>query len=359
MRKLRVGIKGYQYYIHIGERLERLGRIAKGLGYHGKVLIVTNRKVGGLYLAQVRKGLRREGFVVNTAWVGDGERFKSLPVLLRLYDICVKYELERDSLIVALGGGVIGDIAGFLASTYLRGLPYIQLPTTLLAQVDSSVGGKVAVNHPRGKNLIGDFYQPKCVLVDLRALDTLNKREMRVGVSEVIKYGIIKDPSLFNFLERNIDKVKRLDRKSLEEIVFSSCRIKARVVEKDEKEKNLRQILNFGHTIGHAIEATSHYKGYKHGEAVAIGMIGASIIASKKGFVDEGFVERIKGLIRRAGLPTKLKRGNIGEILRAMRLDKKVRDGRIRFVLPKRIGYVTFGNRVSTSLVRKALREME
>ncbi len=259
---------------------------------------------------------------------------------------------------MALGGGVVGDITGFLASTYLRGLPYIQVPTTLLAQVDSSVGGKVAVNHPRGKNLIGDFYQPKCVLIDLRVLNTLNKREMRVGISEVIKYGVIKDQNLFKFLENNIDKVKGLNKKSLEEIVFSSCRIKARVVERDEKEKDLRQILNFGHTIGHAIEATSQYKGYKHGEAVAIGMIGSSIIASKKGFVNRGFVERVIGLIKRAGLPTKLKRGNTGGILRAMRLDKKVRDGRVRFVLPKRIGYVTFGNEVSMSLVRKVLMSM-
>ena len=255
--------------------------------------------------------------------------------------------MDRDSPLIALGGGVIGDITGFVAATYMRGIPYVQVPTTLLAQVDSSVGGKTAVNHPKGKNMIGAFYQPLFVFIDVKTLDTLETREIRAGLAEVVKYGIIRSEELFSYLENNIDKILSLDESAIRHIIKISCEIKASVVAADEREAGLRAILNFGHTFGHAVEALTHYKQYRHGEAVAIGMLFATKLSHKMGLSSDDMVERLSSLLKNIGLPLGDKAYPAAEYIKSMMLDKKVVAGKLRFVLPEGMGRVTIEN-VST-----------
>jgi 3-dehydroquinate synthase len=286
--------------------------------------------------------------------VADSEEQKSLETAGWLYSKLSRLGAERSTPILALGGGVIGDLAGFVAATYMRGVPLLQLPTTLLAQVDSSIGGKVAVNHGQLKNNIGAFYQPRLVLSDTATLKTLPAREFANGLAEVIKSAVIGGADLFAFLEANLDGIKGQEGEALEEVVFRSARIKAAVVEQDETDQGLRNVLNFGHTIGHGIETASGFM-IEHGAAVAIGMLAAAAVAQRLGLFGQDELARLKALIRAAGLPTKVSGGKVKDILAAMRHDKKIQGGRLRFVLPRAIGDVIISDEVELSLVEEVL----
>ena len=293
----------------------------------------------GLYGADVIKSLESAGFSVVVIEMPDGEEFKNLEEVSKVYDRLIKEKIDRSSPVVALGGGVVGDLAGFVAATYLRGVPYVQVPTTLLAQVDSSVGGKTAVNHSMGKNLIGAFYQPKMVIIDPDVLSTLEEREVSTGLAEVVKHGIIRDKNYFKFLEANASNVLSLQGE-VDEAITRSCEIKAAVVSEDEREAGVRGILNFGHTFGHAIEAVAGYSTYRHGEAVSMGMVMAAGFSNELGLCSAELEERIKRLLDSLGLPTGAPELSSDDIFASMLLDKKVKAGRVRFVLLKGIGEV-------------------
>ena len=356
MKTVRVGLGEKSYDILIGYALGEIGRMLKKYTKGIKSLIVTNPTIAEYYLEKAKKSLQEAGFQVFVAQVPDGEEYKSQAEASRLYAKCVEYRLERESIIVGLGGGVIGDLAGYVAATFMRGLPIVQVPTTLLAQVDSSVGGKVAVNLPEGKNLVGAFYQPFLVYIDLAVLKTLPVDEMEVGMAEVIKYGVILDKKFFEYLEKKIGELRELDMEVLERVVARCCQLKAGVVEEDEREKGLRSILNFGHTLGHALEALTDYKKYKHGEAVAIGMVGACRIAEKMGMLKKETRDRIERLIEKAGLPGRIGTElSVDSIVQVLSLDKKVRAGKVRFVLPERIGRVVVRDDVPEDIVRDVI----
>lgn len=357
MKEVRVRLGPNAYSIHIGPGLlEQAGEWLREAGFQGKLVVITDLTVRGLHSQAIEEGLAKAGFEVLVLELPPGEEQKSLESAGRLYQELTDFYAERNTPVVALGGGVIGDLTGFVAATYLRGVPLVQAPTTLLAQVDSSIGGKVAVNHGRLKNKIGAFYQPKLVISDISTLKTLPAGELSDGLAEVIKYGVIRDKELFAYIEKNLDRIKSFDDEALETIVFASARIKAEVVEKDERDFNLRQILNYGHTLGHALETVSSYK-VRHGEAVAIGMVAAARISNMKGFLDSIEVQRIRELIARAGLPVKNPGYRIEKLVEAMRHDKKVSQGRIRFVLPRAIGEVFVTDEVSPSVVEQAVAE--
>jgi 3-dehydroquinate synthase len=352
---MRLGDRSYEILVQEG-LLARLGEHLANLGLGPTAVIITNPIVKRLYGARVLSSLKAHGFDVNVIVVPNGEQAKSMRWLNRILDSLVRTRRERQTSLIALGGGVVGDLAGFAASTYLRGIPFVQAPTTLVAQVDASIGGKTGVNHHLGKNLIGAFYQPRVVLVDPLALLTLSVREYRAGLAEVIKYGVIEDAEFFEFLERDLAGVLRRESKSLERILRTSCAIKARVVSADEREGDRRRILNFGHTVGHALETVTGYRRYKHGEAVAIGMVAAAGLARRLGIADKGVQERIRVLVKRAGLPTDMPGHSPAALIRAMRQDKKVKDGQIHFVLPTRIGHVKI-EPVSESALGAFLRD--
>ncbi|RJQ30635.1 MAG: 3-dehydroquinate synthase [Peptococcaceae bacterium] len=342
MKQVAVNLGSRSYHICIGAGLlAEAGAYLDTMAAGKKVLLVTGRAVHGICGAVVEESLRRHGYRVTPAVMPDGEEYKTLATAEWLYDLAFAAELDRRCPVIALGGGVAGDVAGFVAATYLRGVPLVQIPTTLLAQVDSSVGGKVAVNHPKGKNIIGAFYQPRLVLADLDALGSLPRREIRGGLAEIIKYGVIWSRDFFSWLEDNLDRLLRLDREALAVAVEESCRIKAQVVEQDETEQGLRAILNYGHTVGHAIEALTGYRRFIHGEAVAVGMVAAARLAQKKGLLAADDCSRVEALIARAGLPVKLPPGITAVDLKEFFYrDKKVVGGRLTFVLPQAIGRV-------------------
>ena len=341
--KVNLGERSYPIYFGSGI-LKDFGRSYKKFFKSKKAVIVTNPTVGKLYYKVVEESLLKEGFEPYRLDVPDGEEYKTLTWASKLFDRLIALKADRQTPLIALGGGVIGDLTGFVAAKYLRGVPFIQVPTTLLAQVDSSVGGKTGVNHRKGKNLIGAFYQPKFVYIDIDTLKTLNKRELRAGLAEVIKYGVIKDPKLFKYLEDNIDILAAPSPKPqasfLLHIVKRSCAIKASVVEADEREAGLRAILNFGHTFGHAVEAVTKYREYKHGEAVAIGMVFAARLSNRIGLCSKNVVERVHNLINRAGLPTEPPDFPKTSFSKAMEIDKKVLGGELRFVLVEKVGAV-------------------
>ncbi|MBI3871227.1 MAG: 3-dehydroquinate synthase [Verrucomicrobia bacterium] len=346
------------YAIHIGARLVAgLGCSYAELGLGSRCAIITDSRVGPLYAKQVVRSLRSVDVDAVTIAIPSGEAAKSLKNVDRCYRQLAAHRLERKSCVVALGGGVVGDLAGFVAATYLRGVPFVQIPTTLLAQVDSSVGGKTGVNLKAGKNLVGAFHQPRLVLCDLATLRTLPPREFRSGIAEIIKYGIIYDPDLFAFLEREMPRILRRQEKPLAHIIARSCAIKAEVVSQDETESGLRAILNFGHTIGHAIEAISGYGRYLHGEAISIGQVKAATLSARLAGLPASDVDRIRSLFEASGLPTtiRLNAAQKRRLLAAMRLDKKVSDGEIRFVLARRIGEVVWGQRVVAQHVEAVL----
>lgn len=337
--------------------MTRIGRECRTLGLGKRCAVITDTNVAPLYSRTVEESLASAGFEPMRVTVPSGETAKSLKVVSAVYDHLAAERLERKSFVVALGGGVVGDLAGFVAATYLRGIPFVQVPTTLLAQVDSSVGGKVGVNLRAGKNLVGAFYQPRVVLCDLDTLGSLPVREFRAGLAEVIKYGIIYDAPLFRRLERDLDRILARDPGVLAAVVARCCAIKADVVSQDETESGLRAILNYGHTIGHAIEAISGYGQYLHGEAISIGQVAASHLSARLTGLAASEVARIRELFVRTGLPVEigLARRKREALFGAMRLDKKVSGGEIKFVLAKRIGEVTWGNRVPEAEVHSAL----
>ncbi len=344
MQTVKVDLGQRSYNIFVGEGiLSSAGDLLKGAGIKGKVALVTNPTVAQLYLDPVHDALQSSGFEVIPVLVPDGEEYKTLSTLSTIFDRLISERFERQSCVVALGGGVVGDIAGFAAATYLRGTPFVQIPTTLLAQVDSSVGGKTGVNHPRGKNLIGAFYQPRAVIIDVAFLSSLPRRELVAGLAEIIKYGIIEDPVLFGRLEEKLDRLLALDRRLLTEVIATSCAIKARVIEKDEREDDYRAVLNFGHTVGHALEAATHYQKFLHGEAVAIGMAKAAAIAYQQGFCDTITLGRIIKLIKIAGLSTEIpEEVSTQSLIEGMEVDKKSAHGKIKFVMCTAIGKTCF-----------------
>ena len=344
METLTVNLGERSYPIHIGAGiLERAGEMLQQAGLRGRVAVVTNPIVAQLYLDPVHEALKRCGFEVTPILLPDGEEHKTLKSLAAIYDRLIADRLERKSCLLALGGGVIGDLTGFAAATYLRGVPYVQLPTTLLAQVDSSIGGKTAVNHEDGKNLIGAFYQPKLVLIDVDVLQSLPQRELVAGLAEVIKYGIIEDADLFQLLELRVGDVIKLDQELLSRIILKSCAIKARVVEADEREDDQRAVLNFGHTIGHALEAATGYKQFLHGEAVGIGMVKAVALSIQQGFCDQQSFERVIKLVKKAGLPSEFPSGvSTQNLIQNMEVDKKAAEGKIKFVICCGIGKTRF-----------------
>jgi len=325
------------YDIHIGSGLLSLDAMFDGLPRATSVLIVSNETVAPLYAAPLQASLRKRYSKVLTLALPDGEVHKNWQTLNLIFDALLQNGCDRKTLLVALGGGVVGDMTGFAAASFMRGVPFVQLPTTLLAQVDSSVGGKTGINHPLGKNMVGAFYQPLRVICDLASLQTLPVRELSAGLAEVIKYGPIADLQFMDWLEQNMDRLLARDADALAHAVRRSCEIKAWVVAQDEREGGLRAILNFGHTFGHAIEAGMGYGAWLHGEAVGCGMVMAAQLSQRLGLVDADFVARLRALILRAGLPVVgpvlNAADNAGRYLELMRLDKKSDAGEIRFVL--------------------------
>ena len=354
--KVPLGHRGYSILIGPG-LLPRLGAECAKLKLGRRCALISDRNVVARFARVAMASLKAAGFEPVLITVPAGETAKSLKTVQACYDQLAAHRLERTSFIVALGGGVVGDLAGFVAATYLRGVPFVQVPTTLLAQVDSSVGGKVGVNLKAGKNLVGAFYQPKLVLCDLDTLRSLPGREFRAGLAEVIKYGIIYDEALFECLENRLAKLLKLDPKLLGEVVARCCEIKADVVGQDETETGLRAILNFGHTIGHAIENSIGYGKYLHGEAISIGQVAAAELSCEVLGLCGGCAERIRDLFRRAGLPTEIRLtpAHRARLLAAMKLDKKVSGGEIRFVLAEEIGKVVWGRKVPQRLVEQVL----
>ena len=353
MRKLRLKLRHTSYQIVIGWGLLRtLASLLNEANLRYDPVMITNPTVENLYGNALKDNLTREGFHLSTLLVPDGEEYKTLESACRLYDELAIMHAERTTPILALGGGVIGDLAGFVAATYMRGLPLIQIPTTLLAQVDSSIGGKVAVDYGQIKNKIGVFYQPALVVVDTATLQTLPAKEHGNGMAEIIKYAMIADKKLFTYLEKNISSIRSGDRDVLEEIIYRSDKIKASVVEKDERDLGLRHILNFGHTAGHAIESASDFK-INHGQAVALGMLVACRVALRLGYFSYEELLRLHNIIREAGLPVEMPDLPRDKIMQAMAHDKKNVDGKLRFVLPKSIGSVFISHEVSPSLVEE------
>jgi 3-dehydroquinate synthase len=326
------------YDIFIGDALLASDGAWAGLPAAKQALIVTNETVAPLYAEQLHRCLAARYQEVHVLSLPDGEAHKDWLTLNRIFDVLLERECDRKTVLFALGGGVVGDMTGFAAACYMRGVPFVQVPTTLLAQVDSSVGGKTAVNHPLGKNMIGAFHQPARVICDLATLATLPDRELSAGLAEVIKYGPIADAAFFQWLESNIDGLRRREAAPLRYAIRRSCEIKAAVVAADEREGGLRAILNFGHTFGHAIEAGLGFGVWLHGEAVAAGMVMAADLSQRLGVLDAGVCERLQALIARAGLPTRGPKLGANEYLRHMRVDKKAEDGDIRFVLIHGLG---------------------
>ncbi|MGA2787765.1 MAG: 3-dehydroquinate synthase [Verrucomicrobiota bacterium] len=361
MRTVPVQLGKRSYAIKIGGGLlAHLGGECARLKLGARCAIITDTNVGRRFAKAAFNSLATAGFSPSLIVVPAGETAKSLKMVQMGYDLLAAHRLERKSFIVALGGGVVGDLAGFVAATYLRGIAFVQVPTTLLAQVDSSVGGKVGVNLKAGKNLVGAFYQPRLVLCDLDTLAALPEREFRAGLAEVIKYGIIYDARLFARLERGLPRLLKREPKMLGAVIARCCEIKAAVVGEDETESGLRAILNFGHTIGHAIENISGYGKYLHGEAIAIGQVATAKLSSGLTGLSEEEAGRIRDLFKRAGLPTGIKLGapQRRKLFAAMRLDKKVSGGEIKFVLARKIGRVIWGQRVPENLISHALDEI-
>jgi 3-dehydroquinate synthase len=352
--------QSYQVAIASGE-LTRLGEWMQPLKLGQKVLLVSNPVMLRHYGEQVTAALKQAGFQVVQCVLPAGERYKTPASVQKIYDKALEMRLERSSTIVALGGGVVGDMAGFAAATWLRGIHFVQVPTSLLAMVDAAIGGKTGVNHPQGKNLIGAFYQPRLVLIDPQVLKTLPAREFRAGMAEVIKYGVIWDAELFAQLEsaQRLDQHRYISDELLQQILTRSCQAKAHVVSKDEKEAGLRAILNYGHTIGHAVESLTQYRVVNHGEAVAIGMVAAGQLAVELGLWEQSASDRQLALIQKTGLPTQLPAGlDIEAILIALQTDKKVEAGKVRFVLPTQIGAAIVTDQVSAPTIRQVLQRM-
>ncbi len=360
MQTINVKLKDRSYPIHLApDLLGQVGRLARAqVGDKPRAaVVVSNPTVNRLYGQAVMRSCQAAGFHAHNFLIGDGETYKTAATAQLLYTFLIERRIERADVIVALGGGVVGDLAGFVAATYLRGVPLIHLPTTLLAQIDSSVGGKTGINHRLGKNLIGAFHQPALVVIDPQTLHTLPPRELTAGLCEAIKYGVIKDRRLFLRLARDLDKLKQLDQESLAHLIARSCQIKAQVVAADEREGGLRRILNFGHTIGHALEAVTRYRRFLHGEAVGHGMRAAAVIAKRLGLLAAADCQAIHDLIARVGRLPETKSIALDAIIEATYRDKKSAAGKVAFVLPVEIGRVTIQSDVPLKIIRTALKE--
>lgn len=339
MQTLKVELADRSYPIHIGRNLIANPELILPHLKRKHVAVVTNTTVAPLYLSQLTQTLESAGVSVIPIILPDGEAYKNSETLNKIYDVLLENRCERSTTLIALGGGVIGDLTGYAAATYLRGVPFIQIPTTLLSQVDSSVGGKTGINHPLGKNMIGAFYQPQVVLADIDTLNTLPPREFSAGMAEVIKYGLIRDADFFSWLETHIDALMALDESALSEAIYRSCRNKAEVVARDEHESGERALLNLGHTFGHAIENAMGYGVWLHGEAVAAGTMLAADLSKRMGWMTADEVARVHALLMRARLPLDAPKLGVEKYLDLMQMDKKVADGKIRLVLQKGIGH--------------------
>jgi 3-dehydroquinate synthase len=343
LETLKVDLAERSYDIVFGDGIiSKLGPLCRDLALGENAIVITNSTIEGYYFEPARKSLADAGYTVHKLLLPDGEAYKNSETLQSIYEALIDAGLDRGAFIVALGGGVIGDIAGFAAATYLRGISFVQVPTTLLAQVDSSVGGKTGINHVKGKNLIGAFYQPKLVCVDVQTLATLPEREYLSGLAEVVKYGIVADAEFFEYIYSNSAKLLARDKDCLLTIEKRSCAIKAAIVMQDERESGVRAVLNYGHTIGHAIENLSGYKNYLHGEAVAIGMAQAAKIAEVLGYSTKAATGRIVYLLESLQLPVELPVYSVEAFSEAILRDKKVKDGHITFVLNNGIGNYSF-----------------
>ncbi|MBI5150511.1 MAG: 3-dehydroquinate synthase [Candidatus Omnitrophica bacterium] len=358
MKTVNVILKENSYKIVIGRHiLGRLGAALKSLHCGKDAVIITSPVISRHHGAALASGLQKNGFSVKVFEVPEGEQSKSARVAFSLMEKIARYDRLKEIFIIAFGGGVIGDLAGYVAAAYKRGVPYVQVPTTLLAQIDSAIGGKTAIDLPVGKNLAGAFYQPKIVWSDVSVLATLDKRQIRNGLAEAVKYGVIADAGLFGYIARHYAQILDLRPSALEETVLRCSRIKARVVSADEKEtRGIRTILNFGHTIGHAIEAAAGYRLYHHGESVALGMRVAAEISSRKGMLPAADYKKINGLISDIGLPRKIQGVSLTNILRVMDHDKKFRQGKNRFVLAQAIGKVKVVADIAPTVIQKAIR---
>jgi 3-dehydroquinate synthase len=361
MRRVKVPLGTRSYDILVGPGLlAQAGTHCARLGLGPRCAVITDTNVGPRHAAPVLASLRGAGFDPVVVTVPAGEQSKRLAVLARCCDALAAHRLERKSWVLALGGGVVGDLAGFVAAAYLRGLALVQAPTTLLAQVDSSVGGKTGVNLAAGKNLVGAFHQPRLVLADLAALATLPEREFRAGLAEVIKYGIIRDADLFRRLERGLERLLAREPAALADVVARCCAIKADVVARDETESGPRAILNFGHTIGHGLEAITAYGRFLHGEAISVGQVAAAALSVRLAGLAAAEAARIRRLLERAGLPVTVRLGPAqrARLLAALRLDKKVSGGEVKFVLARRLGEAVWGRPVPDAEILAALDQV-
>jgi 3-dehydroquinate synthase len=335
---LNVSLAERSYPIHIGSDLLGTPAHLRAHVRKPRVAVVTNATVGQLYLTRLTAGLEREGLSVLPIVIGDGEEHKNAQTLNHVYDKLLEARCERSTTLIALGGGVVGDVGGYAAATYQRGIPFVQVPTTLLAQVDSSVGGKTAINHPLGKNMIGAFYQPRVVLADTSTLDTLPDRELSAGLAEVIKYGLIRDVQFLAWLETNMPALLRRDKDALAYAIVKSCEHKAAVVAADERETGERALLNLGHTFGHAIESASGYGTWLHGEAVGAGMLLAADLSARMGLIARPEVERVRAILKAARIPVAAPDLGVECYLQYMGHDKKVEQGRLRLILLRQLG---------------------
>jgi len=355
MQTLTVGLGERSYPIHIGSGLLGQAELLRAHLPRKRAAIITNTTVAPLYLAQLRATLQALGVSSVPVILPDGESFKSTETLNQIYDALLENRCERTTPLIALGGGVIGDMTGFAAATYLHGVPFIQIPTTLLAQVDSSVGGKTGINHPLGKNMIGAFYQPQLVLADTDTLNTLPDNELAAGMAEVIKYGLIRDLPFLEWLEQNIEKLMARDTAALQYAIARSCQNKAEVVAADERESGERALLNLGHTFGHAIESGMGYGNWLHGEGVAAGTVMAADLSQRLGWLAADDVARVRRILQQARLPVVAPDLGVEKYLEFMGLDKKVEGGKIRFVLLKQLGHAVVEGNVPPALLRQTL----
>lgn len=360
MRIIKVKLKKRSYEIAVGSGIiGRLGRYLKKLNLGSDAYVITNAPIKKRYGAGLEGILKESGFSVKYALIPDTERSKSIERSAIVVQDIAAYDHKKRLFIVAFGGGVVGDLAGFVASIYKRGISFVQIPTTLLAQVDSAIGGKTAVDLSQGKNLVGAIYQPRLVFSEVKYLASLGGRELRSGIAEVIKYALIKDSRLFAYLEKNLKNIFHFNPAALRYIVERSSQIKAGIVSRDEKEeRGLRTLLNFGHTIGHAIETAGNYLRYAHGEAIALGMIAASDISREMGLIDSLLFKRIESLITKAGLPVRLKKVSLGAIIQAHYRDKKFKGESNRFVLLEGIGKAKVKQNIPAKVIRQVLERL-
>lgn len=355
MIKHNIELDDKSYPIYITTDFNEIGKCLKKTGIEGKVVIITDDNVDKLYSEVCIKILSLCGFEVYKHVIDAGEKSKNLDTINKIYKFLIDKKLDRSSALIALGGGVVGDITGFATATFLRGIGFIQVPTTLLAQSDSSVGGKVGVDFEGSKNIIGAFYQPKFVYINVKTLETLPVRELKSGLAEVIKHGIILDKDFFDYIQYNLMKILKHDENVLQYLAKTNCRIKGNIVGQDEKESGLRAILNFGHTIGHAIETVSNFN-LLHGECISIGMVGAFKISQNLGLVDENETTKVISLLNAAGLPISIQDMDIDKVISQMFYDKKIKNNKLNFILPKKIGEVFQVKIDDIDLIKKGIK---